>query len=244
MRGALLADIHGNALALDVVLGDLHDRRIDRIVSLGDVAAMGPEPAACVERLDSLGLTAVMGNTDWALLHPQPGRWKDERYRRFGDIEGWCAGQLREHHRQSIAAYAPTVELALGPDARLLAYHGSPRSFDDLIEATTPLETVDSWFEQTAALVYAGGHTHQPFVRRCRQAFVVNPGSVGLAYEQDAASGEKRNRPWAEYAIIDYQRGQAAFELRRVPYDGAAVVAQAVANGMPHAEWWGRDLLG
>ena len=143
-----------------------------------------------------------------------------------------------------MAAYAPTVELALGPDARLLAYHGSPRSFDDPIEATTPIETLDSWFEQTAALIYAGGHTHQPFVRRYRQSFVVNPGSVGLAYEQDAASGEKRNRPWAEYAIIDYERGQVAFELRRVPYDGAAVVALAVAKGLPHAVWWGRDLLG
>jgi predicted phosphodiesterase len=145
--------------------------------------------------------------------------------------------------RATLAAYAPTVELSLGADARLLAYHGSPRSFDDPISATTSPDTLDTWFAGTDADVYAGGHTHQPFARRHRQAFVINPGSVGLAFAQDAVGEGRRNRPWAEYAIAEYRGGGISIELRRLPYDGAQVVASARARGMPYADWWGRDLL-
>lgn len=243
MRVALLSDIHGNLHALDAVLADLQTHAVDYLLSLGDVAAMGPDPAACIHRLAALGFATVMGNTDWAMLHPQPDSGADERLRRFGEIERWCAAQLGAAERALLAAYAPTVPLMLGPDAPLLAYHGSPRSFDDPIVATTPLETLDNWFAGTTALVYAGGHTHQPFVRRHRGAFVINPGSVGLAYAMDARGDGKRNRPWAEYAVLDVDGGDVSVTLRRVPYDGAAVVATAVARGMPYADWWGRDLL-
>lgn len=242
MRVALLADIHGNAIALDAVLRDLQTRPADHIVSLGDVAAMGPAPGACIERLQASGASVVMGNSDWALLHPPPDYGPDERYRRFGEIEAWCAAQLDPDHRQTLATYAATVRLALGPDTDLLAYHGSPRSFDEPVAATTPADVLDEYYAQTPAQIYAGAHTHQPFIRRHRQAVVLNPGSVGLAFEQDA-SGAKSNRPWAEYGLVEYADGQLRCELCRVPYEGRAVVEQAISAGMPYAEWWGRDLL-
>jgi predicted phosphodiesterase len=44
MRVALISDIHGNRVALETVLANLERDAPDRIVSLGDVAAMGPDP--------------------------------------------------------------------------------------------------------------------------------------------------------------------------------------------------------
>jgi len=51
MRIALIADIHGNVVALDEVLADLEEKTIDQIVCLGDVAAGGPRPAQTLKRL-------------------------------------------------------------------------------------------------------------------------------------------------------------------------------------------------
>ena len=51
MRIALISDIHGNAVALDVVLTALKKQQVDSIICLGDVAASGPQPCLVIERL-------------------------------------------------------------------------------------------------------------------------------------------------------------------------------------------------
>ncbi len=51
MRIALIFDIHGNAVALDVVLTALKKQQVDSIICLGDVAASGPQPCLVIERL-------------------------------------------------------------------------------------------------------------------------------------------------------------------------------------------------
>jgi hypothetical protein len=52
MRG-LISDIHGNTVALDAVVGRTEQGVIEWWV-LGDLAAIGPEPVATLERLANL----------------------------------------------------------------------------------------------------------------------------------------------------------------------------------------------
>src|SRR5437867_931457 len=68
VRIALLADVHGNAVAFRAALADLEDRGVDLIVSLGDVAQGGPQPVECVELLRELECPCVFGNSDEFLL--------------------------------------------------------------------------------------------------------------------------------------------------------------------------------
>jgi hypothetical protein len=67
-RLALIADLHGNAVALEAVLDDLAGRRITELVCLGDVAAGGPQPREALARLRELGCPVVLGNADEWLL--------------------------------------------------------------------------------------------------------------------------------------------------------------------------------
>ncbi len=53
MRIALIADIHGNFVALERVLQDLQEEKPDQIICLGDVAALG-RVATFVSRFDYL----------------------------------------------------------------------------------------------------------------------------------------------------------------------------------------------
>ena len=53
MRVGLIADIHGNLVALVAVLADLERAQVDHVVCLGDVA-WGPQPHQTVECLRAL----------------------------------------------------------------------------------------------------------------------------------------------------------------------------------------------
>ena len=55
---AVLADVHGNLPALEAVLAEPDVASADAIVLLGDIA-LGPMPAATVDRLAGLGDRAV-----------------------------------------------------------------------------------------------------------------------------------------------------------------------------------------
>ena len=68
MRIAIIADIHGNALALDAALADIERGGYDHLVCLGDVIQGGPQPEQVVARLRSLGCPTVLGNADAYLL--------------------------------------------------------------------------------------------------------------------------------------------------------------------------------
>jgi hypothetical protein len=70
MRLAILADIHGNVFALEAVLADLEQRRVDQIVNLGDCVSGPLWPRETAELLMRLDWPSIRGNhdrwvTDW-----------------------------------------------------------------------------------------------------------------------------------------------------------------------------------
>ena len=231
MRTALIADIHGNLVALRAVVADLNARGADRIVCLGDVAATGPQPAEAIEAVDQLGCEVVMGNTDEWLLEPTEESIEDDDTRRIAEIDLWAREQLTAEHLTMLGRYQPRVELD-----GLLCYHGSPHSNMDALLPTTPDAEVAKMLAGYERPVLAGGHTHAVMLRRFRDSLVINPGSVGLPFEQTGA-GTFRNPPWAEYAIVE----GSEVEFHRVPIDVGAVTETALASGMPNAGWWVKD---
>src|SRR5436305_12114222 len=70
MKLAVISDIHGNLTALDAVAADIAGRGVDRVVHGGDVALIGARPAEVIDRLEELGWTGILGNTDELLWRP------------------------------------------------------------------------------------------------------------------------------------------------------------------------------
>ena len=237
MRVALIADIHGNLAALEAVLADFARDSPDQIVCLGDVAATGPQPREVLRRLRALGGPVIQGNTDAFLLGRQSSPDDDETTRRFDEIDRWCAAQLAPEDLDYLRTFRPTVELPLEDGARLLCYHGSPRNYDDVISATTPEPELAQVLGGARATVMAGGHWHFQMLRRYEDVILLNPGSVGLAYDT-RPDGARRHPPRAEYALLAAEGGRLSIDLRRVPYDREATLREIFARGLPHAEWW------
>jgi predicted phosphodiesterase len=234
MRIGLLADIHGNPLALETVLAELAREPLDQLVCLGDVAALGPQPGEALARLRALGCPVVMGNTDAWLLAP-PSAIDGDHIDRA--ITQWTIAQLTDDDRAYIASFPPTIELALGNGRTLLCFHGSPRSYDDVIVPTTPDDELRAMLRDTQATILAGGHTHIQMLRRHGDAHLINVGSVGLA-GVGAATQKNRHVRWAEYAVVDSAGDRLEISLRRTPLDVEQMVAVARTSGMPEVEWW------
>ena len=234
---AVLADIHGNLPALDAVLAKISAEGIERIVCLGDVATLGPQPREVIARVRALGCPVVMGNTDAILLALQRDEstmgddWSNEAFDQL------CANQLTDDDLAYLRTFQPTISLSLGDYVTLLCYHGSPRSYDERITAETPDAALHEMFAATPAHLYIGGHTHQQMLRRHWDVLVLNPGTVGFVKDAIAPATPIRNPSWAEYAVIAYDGGQLDVSLRRVPFDLDALFAAFDASGIPRAQW-------
>ncbi len=241
MRIAVMSDIHGNRIGLDTVLEDLRAHPADRIVCLGDAIQGGPQPAQVVKRLRELGCPVVLGNADaWLISGEETGEesMTDERRRMLDAVREWTLGQLSAEDRAFIQGFQPTAEIELEAGRRLLCFHGSPDSFDDIMLPDTPQVKLLKFLGQHSADVFAGGHTHVQYMRRITQEgrIMFNPGSVGMAYAHHQPEGIERMDAWAEYALLTSEGDRLALEFRRVPYDVGPLLEAYRASGRPYAE--------
>ena len=229
MRLALISDIHGNLPALEAVVQEIGGEDVDEIVCLGDVA-VGPQPGETLDRVRELGCPVVLGNWDAYFVQGFPEQ-PNEIGRQLVEMGEWWAGHLSAEQRAFIATFVDALERP-----GLVAFHGSPRSYEDFIYATTPDQELSEMLDGTRAPLLAGGHTHFAMVRHFDGALVVNPGSVGLPFVKQETV--MRISPWAEYAIVDSENGQLSVDLRRTAFDVASLLELIRNSGMPHADWW------
>lgn len=239
MRIAVFSDMHGNAVAFDAVIADFRRAAPDALVCLGDCVQGGPQPAEVVERLRALACPVVMGNAD-AFVVENAGTGAEvideDRRKKMDAVREWTLSKLAAPDVAFVRAFHPTVELEIDATRRLLGYHGSPKSFDDLIVAATPSEKVRAWLEPNDDTIYTGGHTHVQFVRHFGRTFHFNPGSVGLAYRHDQPEDGFHADPWAEYALLTVDGPSLSLDFRRVPFDVERLADQCRASGRPFAE--------
>jgi len=236
MRIGLISDIHGNLFALEAVLAELGRAKIDDLICLGDVAALGPEPGGVLARLQALGCPVVMGNMDeWLLSPPDPDSADDLDQ----TLIRWHTAQLTDAERAYIRTFPATIERSLSAEQALLCFHGSPRSYHDVIVPTTPDDALNELFGDAHAAFLVGGHTHLQMMRRYGDAHLINVGSIGLPGVGAAAQRNHHVR-WAEYAVIEAEGDRLDISLRRTPLDIHQMVALARASGMPApaVDWW------
>jgi putative phosphoesterase len=244
VRIALLADTHGNSIAMDAVLADLERVEPDETVFLGDAAANGFDPAGALERLRRLDPRTVMGNTDADILDTPDFYFPPRREQlpveaqKVLEISLWGHDQLDETDRQLLRSFSDTVEVELPGERRVLCFHGSPQSATDVMTATTPDDEARSMLGSAGTDLLAGGHTHVPLLRRTGQQTFINPGSVGLPFARYGTAGTVPLLPHAQYAVMDASEERVTVRFEQVPLDVGAIRDAALERGMPHAEWW------
>jgi len=241
MKLIVLSDVHGNCLALEIALEDMKKAGFDHIVCNGDMIQGGSQPHETVQFLREMKCSIVMGNSDaWLMtgvetdVHLIP----EERRKKLDAVRAWSLSKLNEEDCAFINAFQPTVTVDLGQGRNLLAFHGSPTSFDQFLLPSTPEDEFQEILKPYANSILAGGHMHLQYTRRLRdsQNFFFNPGSVGVAYNHEQSNENGLLDPWAEYAILTVEGARTQLEFRRIPLDMKKMADIYRKSGRPFAD--------
>jgi len=241
MRIAFISDIHGNFTALQAVLADINSQSVDQIVCLGDTITLGPQPLEVLNALRESKCLYVKGNHDAAVLDPENATQYEITRHLIPDLY-WCKDQLSPDDLEFIGSFKPTHEINLPNGNIILAFHGSPLSFIDIIQATTPIELLDLYFGGQKANIFIGGHSHIQMVRRYDDKLILNSGSVGNAFKFVFSPGKPVDLlPWAEYMIINQGGNSLNIDARRVYFDTDELLKKVKEKQQPCADWWLRQ---
>jgi putative phosphoesterase len=241
MRIAFISDIHGNYTALQAVVADIQGQNVDQVVCLGDTVSLGPQPREVLEELRKLNTINIRGNHDGAILEPEKAAKFEITEHLVPDLY-WCRERLTEDDLDLLESFKPTHEISLPNGVKILAFHGSPISPTDIIQATTPPELLDKYFEGQTATVFIGGHSHIQMHRRYGDKLILNSGSVGNAFKYAFTPGKIPSLlPWAEYAIVSQKDAFLDVDLRRVYFDTNALLEIIKKSDLPGMAWWLRQ---
>ena len=238
MRIAFISDIHGNFTAFQAVLADINSQFIDQIICLGDAVTIGPQPIEVLNTLRELKCEYVKGNHDAAVLNPESAAQYEITDNLIPDLY-WCKEQLSPDDIKFIDSFKPMHEIKLANGNTILAFHGSPLSSTDIIQATTPPELLGRYFEGQRADIFIGGHSHIQMVRRYDDKLILNSGSIGNAFKFVFSPGNPVNLlPWAEYMIINQSGNSLNIDSRRVYFDTDELLKKVKESQLPCADWW------
>lgn len=211
-RVAALADVHGNAPALEAVLAEVEVAAPDLVVFCGDLT-WGSLPQATLAQVRSLDIPTrfVRGNADRSVVE------MDDSLR-----GRWMTSMHTAEDRAFLASFEPTVLVDVDGLGRTCFCHGSPRSDEECVTERTSVERVREFMDGVAASVVVTAHVHVSYDRVIGCVRLVGPGSVGLPYERGAG---------ARWALLG-----SDVELRRTDYDVEAAVALMRATDDPGVE--------
>lgn len=239
---AIIADIHGNTLALEKCLADIgRQGGVDAFWFLGDYVAIGPDPLAVLERLENLNdATYIYGNTDRMVLEmesPWPVTDKElatpgfiDLFGRVNRSFGWTAGAVSTAGwRPWLASLPLDVRLNLPDGTRVLLVHASPGTDDGTgLHPYQPEEERRRLLSGADADLVLVGHTHVHLDFTLDGIRVVNPSSVSNPLPPDLR---------AAYAILHVGHHGHKFTFHQVDYDHEQVITLAAARNHPALDY-------
>jgi len=230
MQIAAIYDIHGNLPALEAVLQEIRQVKVDLVVVGGDVlpGPMPRETLACLRDLD-LPVQLIRGNGDREVLEQKTGMEGGAIPEDYREVMRWVAKQVDPEHERWIAGWPQTLRVTIRGLGEVLFCHATPRSDTEIFTRLTSEDRLSSIFAGLDVQLVVCGHTHMQFDRTIAGARVVNAGSVGMPF------GE----PGAYWLLLG-----PGVELRKTSYDLEQAAERIRASEYPQAqEFAARNLL-
>jgi putative phosphoesterase len=232
VRIAVIADIHGNLLALEAVRTDLRRHAPDVVINLGDHLSGPLQAAATADLLIQTDYIQIRGNHDRQLLDRPPDQ--------MGLSDRAAFGQLTSRHKEWLSSL-PAINILR---EQILLCHGTPENdLEYLLEEIDGTgarlgspERIRLQLGNSSVSVVLCAHSHIPRMVRNAGTAIVNPGSVGLpAYNDTHPSLHymETGSPHARYAIVDQDAGIMKVDLIAVEYDWEQASKDAAAAQRP-----------
>lgn len=203
MVHAFISDIHCDFIALESLLKRLRSDSVDKIFCLGDIAGYGTNLTRTIKALEDYNVLSIRGNHDAYLI---------------GEVPSIRRRSLDESIRKSrLSATEEDIEyIKLLPQSRLISmndfnvsmFHGDFESNERYLDESIACEYVEQHRNEQRFIsdVYLFGHTHIPYIKRCSNFIVANPGSISYPRELEYPS----------YIIIKAKKTELSVILKRI----------------------------
>lgn len=227
-QAIIFSDIHANLPALQAVLADIDQRRLNMLYCLGDLVGYGTYPNEVIELIRTRNIPTIMGNYDEGIGNSSDEcgcAYKTAAEQALGKRSiAWSNEKTTKENKAYLRSLPSQIPLQLGALKVLLA-HGSPRKINEYLYADRPDASLERILDQVDVDVLVVGHTHKPYHRVLPSGrHVINDGSVGKPKDGD---------PRAAYVILEAEDRDLRVEFVRVPYDVEQAATAIEASQMP-----------
>ena len=222
MRIAVMADIHGNHIALEACLAEAKRRGAEEYLFLGDYLGDLPYPQRTLARLEEVcqahPCTFIRGNKEEYWIDHLNGRHADWVWSDGSSSTGMLKydyDRLTEEQILRFAAMPIAKEMRYPGCPAFTICHGSPWKVNQSLREDYPYIDEAAQRLETELTVCAHFHIQCKYVRRGKT--VVNPGSVGVPLRSGGRT---------QFLLLSDIRGQWREEFITLPYDVDAVIRE------------------
>ena len=209
MKIAVMSDVHGFTLALEVVRADIEKQGpFDEVIVAGDLCLGGPDPQGVIDIIRSEGWIALQGNTDYDLA--EAAEWSNNL-----DELGWWIDHLSADAINYLANLPLSHRIsppgAVGPEHEMLVVHANPWNTLDVLDYKLPNVELQEIIGDEHAGLIVFGHIHIPFFRQVGTTTLIDISAVGNPKDKDLRS---------KYGIFTWDEAALEWivEIRRLPY--------------------------
>lgn len=225
MRFAVIGDIHSNKFALESVLEDINNNKVDFIVSTGDLVGYLPFVNEVIDMIRANRVLVVQGNHDKRIADSEVV--DDDTINTLSEEEIQSSASsaftnwiIREDNRR----YLKNLPSQLRIDCngfKAVVVHGSHRSINEyLYDDKEVLEPLSAELDEDIIIC---GHTHLPYHSVINNKHFINAGSVGKPKHGDSK---------AAYVIITVDGQKVESEIVKVSYDLESMIKAIECNKM------------
>ena len=223
MKIGIISDIHGNILALNAVLKEFENRKVEKIICCGDIVGIGPHPEQVVQKLIEIKdkiICIVQGNHEQYILNGIPERVHDEKReisKEEIDFHKWTHNQVSDKSKKYLKEIPFTQNIEVyGKKIYVTHYpYRNDNEFKKHIQ-NPKREELNELFNEIDADIYVYGHTHTITYCESKNKKYINPGSLGCpALEEGADCG-----------ILNIDDKNVIYDQIQVPYNVKFVIEE------------------
>lgn len=230
MKVAVLADIHGNSVALGAVLKDASQKGAEKLIILGDLVGYYYDSKEVLQQLKEWDKEVISGNHERMLRKSLEDEGFARKYRaKYGSALSIATKTLGKEELAYLTSL-PDHKAVKIDGVKFELHHGAPGDEDAYLYPDSKAE----YFQKALAGEFDFvliGHSHYQFNYSFNQKYLINPGSVGQSRLEGGL---------ACWAIIDTR--DQTHELIQTKFDVKGLLDQVELTD-PGVEYLGKVLL-